>query len=595
MKKVVGSGQSLVVAPQTGTVESNEPGNPTDLLLVVAPLVVENEVQAVVEVFQRPGGGPTTQRGYIRFLNQMAELACDYLKSRRLRALTQQQELWKQLEQFLQAIHGTLDVQQTAFAIVNEGRRIAQCDRVSLALCRGGNCSIAAVSGLDTIDRRASEVASLARLAKAVVRAGQPFWHAADEADAPPQIDAPLQAYIDRSHAKLVAVLPLFPPVAGTPDADGARAVGFGKQPIGALILEQIKDDRPSESLRMRAEVIAQHSAAALANSLEHSRVFLLPLWKALGKLTWLFSAGTWPITLLVSLALVGGAISLAVVPADFDVAARGKLQPAVRREVFARLDGTVTTVPVAHGQVVERGTLLAELSSTDLEVELAALIGRQTTNQQQIAASQRAQLDNTNFNGARLSPAEQNRLASEIMQMRQEAENIERELALFREKQKQLIVQADERGQVITWKVQDLLLHRPVQRGQVLMTLADPDGPWELELRVPERRLRHLDAAQRISVESPGQEPLEVVFMLASHPGQEFHGRVVEIERTAEARGDEGSSVLVRVAIDKTELPQLHDQTTVTAKLRCGRTSIGYAWFCDLIETVQAKVLFWL
>ena len=52
---------------------------------------------------------------------------------------------------------------------------------------------------------------------------------------------------------------------------------------------------------------------------------------------------------------------------------------------------------------------------------------------------------------------------------------------------------------------------------------------------------------------------------------------------------------MLVRVAIDKDELPPLHDQTTVTAKLYCGRTSLGYAWFCDLIETVQTKVLFWL
>jgi hypothetical protein len=69
----------------------------------------------------------------------------------------------------------------------------------------------------------------------------------------------------------------------------------------------------------------------------------------------------------------------------------------------------------------------------------------------------------------------------------------------------------------------------------------------------------------------------------------------LAEIEHTAEVRGDEGNTILVRVTVDKNTLPQLHDQTTVTAKLNCGRTSIGYAWFCDLIETVQSKVLFWL
>jgi hypothetical protein len=85
------------------------------------------------------------------------------------------------------------------------------------------------------------------------------------------------------------------------------------------------------------------------------------------------------------------------------------------------------------------------------------------------------------------------------------------------------------------------------------------------------------------------------VSFVLSSHPGQTFRGHVIEIEQAAEVRGDEGNTVLVRVAVNKEELPPLHDQTTVTAKLNCGRTSIGYAWFCDLIETVQTKVLFWL
>jgi hypothetical protein len=133
-------------------------------------------------------------------------------------------------------------------------------------------------------------------------------------------------------------------------------------------------------------------------------------------------------------------------------------------------------------------------------------------------------------------------------------------------------------------------------------MTLANPEGPWEIELYVPERRLKHVQAARDLAGQdgtaAPSESerpPLDVVFTLTSHPGAQFHGRVVEIEHTAEVRGDEGNTVLVRVEIDKESLPPLHDQTTVTAKLYCGRTSVGYAWFCDLIETVQSKVLFWL
>jgi hypothetical protein len=395
----------------------------------------------------------------------------------------------------------------------------------------------------------------------------------------------------------MVAVLPLVPAIAVDSDGTTTRA-----RPLGAIIIEQLRDARATESLRIRSQLVAQHGAQALSRAIDHSSLFLLPLWQALGKATWMLRGQSLPKTLLAAGALAGAIVALAIVSTDFEVAARGKLQPAIRREIFAQVDGIVTKVPVRHGQSVARGAVLVEMSNTNQELELAALIGQQTTNQEQIAAHQRALLDNSSAAGVRLSPAEESRLSGELMQLRQEAQNIERELTLFHEKQKQLVVTAAEAGQVVTWKVEDALEGRPVIRGQALMTLANPAGTWEIELYVPERRLAHIQAAQAALAQSGGEDsgsaeraPLDVVFTLSSHPGARFHGRVVEIEQSAEVRGDEGNTVLVRVAIDKEKLPPLHDQTTVTAKLYCGRTSVGYAWFCDLIETVQSKVLFWL
>jgi hypothetical protein len=81
----------------------------------------------------------------------------------------------------------------------------------------------------------------------------------------------------------------------------------------------------------------------------------------------------------------------------------------------------------------------------------------------------------------------------------------------------------------------------------------------------------------------------------LSTEPGVEYEGEVVEVERTAEARGEEGTTVLVRVAIDRDRIANLRSDTTVTAKVHCGTRSLGYVWFCDLIETVQTHILFWL
>ncbi|MEX2173874.1 MAG: HlyD family efflux transporter periplasmic adaptor subunit [Pirellulaceae bacterium] len=593
LKKTLVGNQAILVPPQAGPATPGEAANPSDLLLVLAPLVIENQPQAVVEIFQRAGGGPTTQRGYLRFLVQMCDLACDYLKNSRLRQLSQTQTLWRQLEQFVQAAHQSLDVRATSFAVVNEGRRLIECDRVSLALAYGRRCRVEAVSGLDTIDRRANEVKRLGDLATAVLQTGEPFWYAGGGDALAPQIEQPLQQYLDLSHARLVAVLPLVPGLFGDTEA-GSAATRSGK-PIGAIIVEQLRDARETESLRMRSGLVAQHGASALANAIDHSSLFLLPVWRALGKATWMLRGRALPKTMLLAAAIVGGALALATVQTDFEIAARGKLQPALRREVFAQIDGVVRSVPVRHAETVAAGAVLVQLSNTNLELELATLIGRQTTNQEQLASHQRALLDNSSATGARLSPADESRLSGELAQLRQEAQNIERELALFHEKQQQLTVVAPEAGQVVTWKVHDLLQGRPVIRGQSLMTLANPAGPWELELYVPERRLKHVQAAQTLDALAGDRPPLDVVFTLSSHPGSQFHGRVAEIEKGAEVRGDEGNTVLVRVAIDKEQLPPLHDQTTVTAKLYCGRTSLGSAWFCDLIETVQTKVLFWL
>ena len=62
-------------------------GNPTDCLLVLAPLRADMETRGVLEVFQRPDTGREAQRGYLRFVVQMCELAADYFRSRELRSL----------------------------------------------------------------------------------------------------------------------------------------------------------------------------------------------------------------------------------------------------------------------------------------------------------------------------------------------------------------------------------------------------------------------------------------------------------------------------------------------------------------------------
>ena len=91
-----------------------------------------------------------------------------------------------------------------------------------------------------------------------------------------------------------------------------------------------------------------------------------------------------------------------------------------------------------------------------------------------------------------------------------------------------------------------------------------------------------------------PSREPendhLRVAYILATEPGTTRYGTVKEIETSQEVRGEEGNTVLVKVAINKEELPDLRPGATVTAKVYCGPRTLGYVLLDDLISFIQTE-----
>ena len=115
--------EGMLVPPHSGTEGDEQAANPTEFLLVLAPLRTDLELVGLVEVFQRSDVSVSTQRGYLRFLLQMCELAADFLKSHQLRHFSDRQVLWSRLEDFTRAVHASLEPTETAYTIANEGRR----------------------------------------------------------------------------------------------------------------------------------------------------------------------------------------------------------------------------------------------------------------------------------------------------------------------------------------------------------------------------------------------------------------------------------------------------------------------------------------
>lgn len=592
LQKVLQSREAILVPPRSGSGESNGEGNPTDFLLILGPVTTELEVVGLVEVFQRPDAPPPAQKGYLRFLAQMCEMAGDYFKTQQLKSLSDRQILWSRLEEFTRLIHQSLDPRETAYTLANEARRLIECDRVSVSVRRGRRQVIEAISGQDVVNKRSNVVRLLGDLATVVAAAQENVWYCGDTSQLAPQIEDALQQYVDESHSKTVIVIPLGRPAPPPVDEAEADRPADRPPPVGTMIVEQIEDSRITPQLRQRVEVVAQHASVALANAVEHSEIFLMPLWKALGQSRVVTQARMLPRVALVASAVVVLLLTLLVAPWPYKLHARGTLEPVVRRDVFAGIDGVVDEVLVQHGHHVEAGQVLARLRNTELKQNILEIEGQLASNQKQIATIRRELADLR-----ALSIQERNRLTGQLAELEARQISLAAQRAILKDKEKELTVVSPIAGDVVTWDVYNRLINRPVNRGQILMRIADTSGDWELELHMAEDRMGEIALARQELKEKSPDEDLTVEYVLATDPGRVRMGRVKDIYASAEVLPDEGNVVMIKVAVNKEDFDplQLRPGATVSAKVHCGRRSMGYAWFRDLIAFVQTRVIFYL
>jgi len=588
LHQVLEGTEGALVAPHSGHAgesddDESTAANPTEFLLVLGPIHNDQGAQGVVEVFQRPGARAATQRGYLRFLLQACELASDFLRGRRLRHLSDKQLLWEQLESFTRLAHEKLEVRQTAYTIANEGRRLIGCDRVSIAIQRGQRCPIEAISGQDAFDKRSNVTVLLGKLAHAVTRTGEDVWYTGDTSNMAPQVEQALETYVDESHTKAMAVLPLFEPR----DEEDLRTDQTPPRLLGALIVEQMVDSRPADGFTHRVDVVRSHSSTALNNAVEYEGLFLMPVWKTLGKAAGLFRGRKLPKTLLV---IGAAAILVAVavfVPYEFAPQGDARLRPVERARVFAALNGEIRQVLVTNDQPVDQGQLLVIQESIDLETDIKQTEGEYQEVLEEMRATQRDSDDGRDSYEQQLHEQ-----AAALAGLRVRKETLETRLDLLRQKSEKLKLYSPIAGQVITWELEEKLLGRTVTPGEQLMTVADPAGDWELEISMPESRMRHI---QKYWDQSGGDQ--EVTFILATHPSDRLTGQVVEIEEVVEPHDDAGNAVLIRVTFGQDELRKIVADPKVnagaTAKVHCGEQPVGYVIFHSLIDAFKRHVLF--
>jgi hypothetical protein len=590
--KVMQQGKPELIPPSSSFGENQEFANPTMNLLILAPLIGSKQAVGILEVFQRADSQPDAQRGYLRFIEHIIKIIGEWLKGHALQKVSDRQDLLSSVDQFARLVHDNLDLRDTAYTIANEGRRLIECDRVSVAVVHGKSAKVKAISGQDTIENRSNVVAALNNLASRVVRSGEPLWYDGATEDLPPQIEEAVEDYVDQSHGRTIAVLPIYRPEK-TIEGDILTQRNVSPESrhrgpvIGALIVEQIETQLDRKTLQGRVDLVYEHSCRALSNSLAHSNIFLMPVWRFLDRITWMFRGSALPKTLAILSLLTIATIAAFLVPIDFDLKGDGEIKPTFEKNVFAQVDGEIEAVHVKMGDIVQANQPVVTMKNRDLEVEIQNITG------QLRQAEARANVIERSLGIENLTQTDRLQLGSEQAEVSQQLLNFTSQLRILTEKQSKLVRTSPIAGIVTTWDVEKKLAARPVVTGQLLLNVADLTKDWEVEVLMPEKRMKHLDGA----FQKTQEEFLPCEFIMKNDPENKFMGKLYRnaVHQRAEVSGEDGAMVKLRVIPDSEAMEKISRRAGagVRADVKCGKASFAWVWLYQPIEFLRSYVFF--
>ncbi len=578
----------IVKQNRSAIVSTRAVGNAEPLTLFVSPL--QSGQRIVVELVFGHDHSIRTSREFVQDLNRL----CDKLKQlpavEAVESAGAQREPGgtkdipaKSLSGYTHALHTSIERDLTLANVVNETRRLLDCDRVSVLERRGNKFKITAISGQPSVNRRSNTVQLLERLANETLKAKTDLWYPST-ANFTPQIKSALDQYLVTSASRSLIIQPILASPASAAEADGERAAK--EYVIAGIIYEHCRVVWHRDHMESTIQLTTQHSGDALRNARQHQQLFLYPLWHWLGKSKLLTASELLPKSLMLALTCVLVGLFLALWPAQFYVSATGVLVPQHRRLVFAKTSGEVIEVAVEHGQSVKQSEKLVILRNEDLKLRMQDVQGRLETLKQRRSAMEQTKFKSSSATSSSPGTSEEN-----LKSLQAEIDSLQRQADGLEQIQSDLQVVSPMDGQVISWDVKQKLFGRTITPSNVLMEIADTAGPWQLELDVEDR---HIEDVFRGALATKDGK-LQVQFTLAASPNRTFHGTVSEISRAVQLNRDNQQMMRLKVDIDEQDLDFKQSRTSAVAKIYTGETtSLGYLWLHEVPRVLNRYFFFY-
>ena len=289
----------------------------------------------------------------------------------------------------------------------------------------------------------------------------------------------------------------------------------------------------------------------------------------------------------VVAILLASLATALCTIQMPLSVDVRGQLRPVDRQDVFAPRSGIVDALAAEHGDQVTTGQTLLVLRDPELSTEIERLRGEQAKVERQLDA---VRATRSTANTSNSDPVEMYRLSGEEQQLKTELNNLARQLQLLNQQAESLVVASPLDGMVTTWQVAERLAPgRPVERGQVLVSVANTAGDWILELAVPDERVDMLRSA--------ANQPLRVEYRLGSDSSRMHSATVTHIAQRVDLvttpSGEQQRQLRIEATPDDAipadlRAAALRPGGSVRARIVVGDKPLGYVLTNDLRRTIR-------
>ncbi|QDT68008.1 hypothetical protein MalM25_09190 [Planctomycetes bacterium MalM25] len=528
---------------------------PEDGAPVIACPVEGADTATGVLLFRLTPEAAASVEASLRLAAAIGEVAGRYELRRAAQRVGEAEKRLARVEETLVRLHSVRGAGRIAAQAAEEGRRLIDCDRLSLIARSGGGWRVLAVSGVRQLNRRSDAAKRMTALAAAAARWGEPIAAPIDPYDTPRDVVEAIDAHCDAAGVRSLRVRPCPSPL-DEADPDSPDAV---------LLAEWFDSDYRGDSEALLA-ALARHVGVAMAREPGGLRAGSLLGRGALA-------------------ALLAGALTLATLAAAFTPATlwlhvEGRFEPVDRARVFAPLDGVVDEVLVEQSRRVEVGQPLLRLRSPELRLQREEVAEAIAATKADLAALETAKL-RAALPGVGDPDDDPTALASRVASLREKLTYQQARRDLLALQAERLVVTSPIGGEVLSWRPQDLLSDRPVERGQRLLEIAGGER-WRLELETPDHRSGPL-----LNARAEGS-PLRVEYVVRADPAETHTATVESIEPATRVSAEGLPVVRVVAAPDDAQAPNPRSGLGVSAKIDCGEHSLGYVWLHEAIAAVR-------